>query len=123
MDGGGLLIDWDMCKEKDGNEGQMGKYRTSRTVRVNSWCLDLIDAKLGPQGTWPFMAAELFLSPEIAHSFLHNLESTYFVLLFHGITNIKHTLPKGLAANIFHDILNSRCYGQGGGIQKFFFML
>lgn len=79
--------------------------------------------RAGSQGTWPFMAAELFLSPEIAHSFLHDLESTYFVLLFHGITNMKHTLPKGLAANIFHDILNSRRYGQGGGIQKFFFML
>jgi Fungal protein kinase len=75
------------------------------------------------QGTWPFMAAELILEPHIPHSFLHDLESTYYVLLFHGITNMKHNSPPGFSANILYDVLDSRRYDQRGGLQKFGFIL
>jgi RIO-like serine/threonine protein kinase len=32
--GGGLLIDWDVCKVKDDEKGQTIKHRSSWTVRV-----------------------------------------------------------------------------------------
>ncbi|KAH9039165.1 hypothetical protein EDB85DRAFT_1859941, partial [Lactarius pseudohatsudake] len=57
----GLLIDWDMCKVKDGQGG-------------SSWnaCM----------GTWQFMAADLVMDPDTTHSFVHNLESTFYVVLW-----------------------------------------
>ena len=69
------------------------------------------------------MAAELIVEPGVSHSFLHDLESTYFILLFHCITNMKHGLSKGAAANLFHDVLDSRHYTQDGEWQKYGFML
>jgi hypothetical protein len=68
------------------------------------------------------MAAELVKNPRIPHSFVHDLESAYFVLLSHGIRNMNHTLPEGEAASMVHDILDSRRYGSGGGLPKFYFM-
>jgi len=68
------------------------------------------------------MATELIVAPNIPHSFLHDLESAYFVLLFQAITNMNHTLPEGDGGNIIHDILDSRRYKKNGGKQKYGFM-
>jgi len=69
------------------------------------------------------MAAELVVDPGVPHSFLHDLKSTYFILLFHCITNMKHSLSKGATTNLFHNVLDLRHYTQDGGWQKFGFML
>jgi hypothetical protein len=44
-----MLIDWDMCKVRDDNEGhlQSGDRRPNRTVRVIPGMFVVIDTKLG----------------------------------------------------------------------------
>ncbi|KAI9442083.1 hypothetical protein BJY52DRAFT_1089943, partial [Lactarius psammicola] len=59
---GGLLIDWDQCRVNDGEEGEKGHRRSSCT------------------GTWQFMAADLVYDPTITQTFIHDLESTFYVL-------------------------------------------
>ncbi|KAH9077764.1 hypothetical protein EDB83DRAFT_1512338 [Lactarius deliciosus] len=81
-DGGGLLIDWDLCKvSHDKSTDDSGEQRHSRT------------------GTWLFMAADLVYNSKIQHSFVHDLESAFYVLLWQSA----HYLPSewgetGLAA-------------------------
>ena len=56
-DGGGLLIDWDLCKNVNSTEH---KARcASRTVRIE-WLLICTAVLINwNQGTWQFMAADL----------------------------------------------------------------
>jgi serine/threonine protein kinase len=124
VDGGGLLIDWDMCKEKHGNEGQTGKYWTSRTVRVNSWCLDLIDAKLGPQGTWPFMAADLVVDEdhEVTQTFIHDLESAFYVLLYQAVRYRHTSLSKSKRSGLYSRIFYTRTFDGTDDGSKLSFM-
>ncbi|KAI0286471.1 hypothetical protein BC826DRAFT_1048476, partial [Russula brevipes] len=61
---GGLLIDWDMCKLKDGGERQIGEHRTYR------------------EGTWEFMAADLTMGSALTQTSIHDLESAFYVLSF-----------------------------------------
>ncbi|KAH9030590.1 hypothetical protein EDB83DRAFT_2229720, partial [Lactarius deliciosus] len=81
-DGGGLLIDWDLCKvSHDKSTDDSGEQRPSHT------------------GTWLFMAVDLVFNSKIKHSFVHDLESAFYVLLWQSA----HYLPSewgetGLAA-------------------------
>jgi serine/threonine protein kinase len=123
VDGRGLLIDWDMCKEKNGKEGQIG-YRTSRTVRANSSCLDLIDAKPGPQGTWPFMAADLVNDKdhEVTQTFIHDLESAFYVLLYQALRYRHINLTPKKRSTLFFQVFDTRTVGGLGSGTKFTWM-
>ncbi|KAF8526861.1 hypothetical protein BU17DRAFT_10485, partial [Hysterangium stoloniferum] len=74
--GGGLLIDWDLCKKlKDIREGQGHIERT---------------------GTWQFMAAHLLLVPTrgaIPHRG-DDLESFFYILVWIALRYMKHDFFK-----------------------------
>ena len=76
----------------------------------------------GSQGTWRFLSAELLLYPQIPHSFIHDIESAYFVLLSIGLEKMPTENQKQFASNILYDIMDARRYESGGGMQKYFFM-
>ncbi|KAI0253866.1 hypothetical protein BJV78DRAFT_1122546, partial [Lactifluus subvellereus] len=57
---GGLLIDWDLCKVRNGIE-ETRDHRPSRT------------------GTWQYMAADLVAGTSNRHTFIHDLESAFWV--------------------------------------------
>ncbi|KAN0114005.1 hypothetical protein V8E52_007154, partial [Russula decolorans] len=55
---GGLLIDWDLCK--------------NHVLQLMNW----------NQGTWQFMAADLIKDPTISQTFVHDLESAFYVMFW-----------------------------------------
>ncbi|KAH9039778.1 hypothetical protein EDB85DRAFT_1813484, partial [Lactarius pseudohatsudake] len=62
---GGLLIDWDLCKQVDLGDPSAGSARQAIHM-----------------GTWQFMAADLIKNPNINQTFIHDIESAFFVLLW-----------------------------------------
>ncbi|KAI9432886.1 hypothetical protein BJY52DRAFT_1078631, partial [Lactarius psammicola] len=63
--GGGLLIDWDLCKLVDPNYPSSGGAHQSTHT-----------------GTWQFMAADLIENPKVIQTFIHDIESAFLVLLW-----------------------------------------
>ncbi|KAF8502887.1 hypothetical protein F5888DRAFT_1607674, partial [Russula emetica] len=63
---GGLLIDWDLSKVIDRDDEHSGSTARQQTRT----------------GTWQFMAAELIERPKIRHTFSHDLESFFWVLMW-----------------------------------------
>ncbi|KAN0123635.1 Protein kinase-like domain containing protein, partial [Russula decolorans] len=59
---GGLLIDWDLCKNVNSTE-----HKARRAART---------------GTWQFMAADLIKDPTISQTFVHDLESAFYVMFW-----------------------------------------
>jgi serine/threonine protein kinase len=77
---GGLLNDWDLCKNVNSIEHKA--CRTARTVRIE--CLLVCTAVLmnWNQCTWQFMAADLISDPTISQTFVHDLESAFYVMFW-----------------------------------------
>jgi len=101
VDGGGLLIDWDMCEERNGNEALIG-YRTSRT------------------GTWPFMAADLIVDEDhkVTQTFIHDLESAFYVLLYQALRYRHTSLTEKARSTLHSDVFNTRTVGGLGSRLK-----
>ncbi|KAH9042415.1 hypothetical protein EDB84DRAFT_1252947, partial [Lactarius hengduanensis] len=97
----GLLIDWDMCKVKDGQGG-------------SSWnaCM----------GTWQFMAADLVMDPDTTHSFIHDLKSTFYVVLWLALQYMKNSWKTGICSNFINTTMNPQSFGNTGGRGKVNFM-
>ncbi|KAH9026933.1 hypothetical protein EDB83DRAFT_2319707 [Lactarius deliciosus] len=98
---GGLLIDWDMCKVKDRQGGSSRKART---------------------GTWQFMAADLVMDPCTTHSFIHDLKSTFYVLLWLALQYMKNSWKAGIRSNFINTTMNPQIFGDTGGRGKVNFM-
>ncbi|KAI9429590.1 hypothetical protein H4582DRAFT_1778147, partial [Lactarius indigo] len=62
---GGMLINWDLCKMVDLDDPSAGGACQSTHT-----------------GTWQFMAADLIGNPKINQTFIHDIESAFFVLLW-----------------------------------------
>ena len=63
------------------------------------------------------------MSPRIPHSFVHDLESAYLVLLYTSACHINHMWSGAHIANLVYDILGGRRYKSAGGVQKNCFMM
>ncbi|KAF8502330.1 hypothetical protein F5888DRAFT_1608322, partial [Russula emetica] len=75
---GGLLIDWDLSKVIDRDDEHSGSTARQQTRTVIFSTPDISFR----QGTWQFMAAELIKCPKIRHTFSHDLESFFWVLMW-----------------------------------------
>ncbi|TFY74279.1 hypothetical protein EWM64_g9734 [Hericium alpestre] len=67
----GLLIDWELCK----SVSPKAPRRDWRT------------------GTWQFLAAEILMEPRTPHKLRHDLESFFYVLLYHVLRYCRNPLP------------------------------
>ncbi|KAF8498044.1 hypothetical protein F5888DRAFT_1567446, partial [Russula emetica] len=72
---GGLLINWDLSKVIDRDDEHSGSTARQQTRT----------------GTWQFMAAELIECPKIRHTFIHDLESFFWVLMWIVVTQVPTT--------------------------------
>jgi Fungal protein kinase len=79
---------------------------------------------LASQGTWKFIAAALLRYLNIQHSFVHDLESFFYVLLYLGILYLPSTWVEAQRSNFLDCIMNSRRFGERGvgGMGKWCFM-
>ncbi|KAH9024988.1 hypothetical protein EDB83DRAFT_2203070, partial [Lactarius deliciosus] len=62
---GGLLIDWDLCKWINPDDPSVGSARQATHM-----------------GMWQFMAADLIENPKTNLTFIHNIKSAFFILLW-----------------------------------------
>ncbi|KAF8500968.1 kinase-like domain-containing protein [Russula emetica] len=87
-DGGGLLIDWDLCKYVNSTERKA--RRAART------------------GTWQFMAADLIANPKVSQTFIHDLESAFYVMFWLSLKYLPNSydpLMRGLVlSTVFNQI-------------------
>ena len=83
----------------------------------------LFIAHSGSQGTWRFIAAELIDDPNTPHSFVHDLESAYYILLNHSVHYMEHSWTLARVSNFIKDTLDLRRYDGEGGLQKLHFIV
>ena len=118
--GGGLLIDWDLCKVTDASANLVSARRNSRTV---SSTFDVQFRVLTHfyQGTWQFMAAELIENPSIPHIPEHDLESVFWVLLWVTILYIDTPWSSSRRSGIL-DVMTPKVYSTGASPSKLHFL-
>ncbi|KAF8498954.1 hypothetical protein F5888DRAFT_1633507 [Russula emetica] len=83
---GGLLIDWDLCKDIKSEAD--GPRRAAHT------------------GTWQFMAADLIMDPTINHTFIHDLESAFYVIFWLSIKFLSNFWDPQQHANVMKELFN-----------------
>lgn len=81
-----------------------------------------LDEKIDLQGTWQFMAADLVENPNIDQTFIHDIESTFFVLLWMSILYIKSNWDRNRRSSFVSSIFHPRLFGSSGGSTKIMFM-
>ncbi|KAF8494313.1 kinase-like domain-containing protein [Russula emetica] len=99
---GGLLIDWDLSKvivRDDEHSGSTARQQT-RT------------------GTWQFMAAELIERPKIRHTFSHDLESFFWVLMWIVVTRVPTTWDESARSIFINGVMNPKVYSNIGSTEK-----
>lgn len=76
------------------------------------------------QGTWGFIAADLIHYPTTEHSFIHDLESFFYVLLYLCMLYLDTPWEAGKRSAFLDIILSPRRYGNEGysSMAKHFFM-
>ncbi|SRR5260221_6989908 len=67
---------------------------------------------LASQGTWNFIATELLENPRIEHSFVHNLESFFYVLLYLSILYLPTTWDEGQCSDFLNSIIDIKHFGK-----------
>jgi len=123
---GGMLIDWDLCKAKIGAEEDGAIHRQSRTVchllpsDTNTLRINVMPTS---QGTWDFIAADLLHDPKLKHSFVHDLESFFYVLLHLCVLYLPTDWDATRRTGFLNSIADRRRFGKGGGtLTKWYFM-
>ena len=114
---GGMLIDWDLCKTSFGAEEPGATHRHSRTVRgvfPSDTNMLRINVTLASQGTWDFIAADLLNNDRLQHSFVHDLESFFYVLLYLSLTYLPTDWDRGRQSSVLNTILDPRRFGETG---------
>lgn len=74
------------------------------------------------QGTWQFMAADLIEQPDLAQTFIHDIESAFFVLLWMAICYVESTWDTSHRSSFVNIIFNPPVFGDSGGSTKAMFM-
>jgi len=70
--------------------------------------------KLGQQGTWQFLAVDLMMHPTITQTFVHDLESAFYVLLFQALRHMQTNWQANACSYVLNVILNPPSYGDTG---------
>jgi hypothetical protein len=125
---GGMLIDWDLCQTSFGAEEPGAPHRKSRTVRgvfpsdANTLRINVTPAS---QGTWDYIAADLLDDPGHQHSFVHDLESFFYVLLYLGLVHLRTDWDQGRQSCFMNTVIDRRRFGDSGkgGFGKLLFMV
>ncbi len=105
---GGMLINWDLCKMVDPDDPSAGGacQSTHMVCYFNSFIWCFLNKKIDLQGTWQFMAADLIRNPTINQTFIHDIESAFFVLLWMATHYVQAELQtdhlSGLVNSVFH---------------------
>ena len=100
---GGLLIDWDLCKDINSQVG--GQRCALRTVRIKCPSMHCMLTNW-TQGTWQFMAADLISNPKTDHTFVHNLESAFYVILWLSIKFLPNSWDGAVCSLVMNDLFN-----------------
>ncbi|KAF8488574.1 kinase-like domain-containing protein, partial [Russula emetica] len=99
---GGLLIDWDLSKVIDRDDEHSGSTARQQTHT----------------GTWQFMAAELIERPKIRHTFSHDLESFFWVLMWIVVTRVPTTWDESARSIFINGVMNPKVYSNIGSTEK-----
>ncbi|KAF8488032.1 hypothetical protein F5888DRAFT_1755852, partial [Russula emetica] len=99
---GGLLIDWDLSKVIDRDDEHSGSTARQQTRT----------------GTWQFMAAELIERPKIRHTFSHDLESFFWVLMWIVVTRVPTTWDESARSIFINGVMNPKVYSNIGSTEK-----
>ncbi|KAH9165209.1 hypothetical protein EDB89DRAFT_1911545 [Lactarius sanguifluus] len=102
---GGLLIDWDLCKLVDPDDPSAGGARQPARM-----------------GTWQFMVADLIVNPKISHTFIHDIESAFFILLWMATHYVQAKMATEELSGLVNSIFNPQVFGNSGGPGKLAFM-
>jgi hypothetical protein len=70
------------------------------------------------QGTWLFMAADLVESPGTRQTFVHDLESFFWVLLWIVLTQVPCNWEIGRRSRFISETMSLKVYGETGGEAK-----
>ncbi|KAF8479414.1 hypothetical protein F5888DRAFT_1860273 [Russula emetica] len=98
----GLLIDWDLSKVIDRDDEHSGSTARQQTHT----------------GTWQFMAAELIERPKIRHTFSHDLESFFWVLMWIVVTRVPTTWDESTRSIFINGVMNPKVYSNIGSTEK-----
>ena len=119
---GGMLIDWDLSKITCENHQGSTTRRHTRTVsRLLEAILHLAEISFR-QGTWQFMAGDLIADPKIQHTFAHDLESFFWVLLWIVLTWVKNGSEDRNCSSFIHGTMNPKIFNGSGGPSKKLFL-
>ncbi|KAH9164639.1 hypothetical protein EDB89DRAFT_1912027 [Lactarius sanguifluus] len=73
-------------------------------------------------GTWQFMATDLIKNPEINQTFIHDIESAFFVLLWMALHYLHSSWDVDGLSSFVDTVFNPQVYGNTGGLTKLMFM-
>ncbi|KAI9430750.1 hypothetical protein H4582DRAFT_2063404 [Lactarius indigo] len=74
------------------------------------------------QGTWQFMAVDLIKNPNINQTFIHNIESAFFILLWMALHYLHCSWDVDCLSSFVDTVFNPHVYGNMGGLTKLMFM-
>ena len=93
-------------------------------------CSQYIDSSLGLstdispcQGTWQFIAGDIIDNPNIVHTFAHDLESFFWVLLWIILTQVQTNMEQSRRSDLVHNIMNPKIVVNSRGQSKTFFVM
>ena len=119
----GLLIDWDLCKITRSPPTDNVACRSARTVSP------MFEVPYFPspdvdfyQGTWPFMAADLVRDPATVHTFEHDLESAFWVLIWMTVRYMETSWDMRVCTSFVNGTMSPDVYLGSGGMNKINFL-
>jgi hypothetical protein len=101
---GGLLIDWDLCKDTKSTENKA--RRAARTVRIERLLIYTAVLMNWNQGTWQFMAADLIANPGISQTFVHDLESAFYVMFWLSLKYLPSSYRPDKRGSVLNAVFN-----------------
>src|SRR5258708_18858235 len=75
------------------------------------------------QGTWQFMAGDLIQQFNIRHTFAHNLESFFWVLLWIVLTWVPTYYTDAVHSSFIHGMMSLKVCSSSGGSAKTNFLV
>jgi len=118
---GGILIDWDLSKVIDPPDERSTARQYTRTVSKVSDAVHLLSTDIS-QGTWQFMAADLVQRSTTPHTFVHDLESAFWVMFWIVLSYMPSSWEAGERSSFLRETMSPRVYHNTGGRNKLFFM-
>ena len=101
---GGLLIDWDLCK--DVNLTERKARRAARMVRIKHLLIYIAVLLNWNQGTWQFMAADLIADHKISQAPVHDLESAFYVMFWLSLKYLPSSYPPSRRGMVLKQVFN-----------------